>query len=175
MNSIRSTHRRLTLFDLMVLVAAAALGMAGSRNIQPGAYGGPWKYYIKVKLTLYLAAATFGLLFLALRQPRPRLRRLMMRPGVMACASADIALIGMAAATVAEFSTEMGWPRAMPELLFRWAWQSHGAPSWAIAAAWITLALNRRFRPEPSWLDRAGRFVAVGWLTVYLQYLAFPV
>jgi hypothetical protein len=34
----------------------------------------------------------------------------------------------------------------------------------AILAAWLTLILRRRWCPEPSWLDRMGRLLAILWL-----------
>jgi hypothetical protein len=34
----------------------------------------------------------------------------------------------------------------------------------AVAGAWLALALGGRWRPEPSWIDRLGR--AVGWLWI---------
>jgi hypothetical protein len=31
----------------------------------------------------------------------------------------------------------------------------------SVAAAWALLAADRRWRPEPSWIDRAGRLVGL--------------
>lgn len=36
----------------------------------------------------------------------------------------------------------------------------------AILSSWATLALSRRWRPQPTWLDRVGRVVGVAWLQV---------
>ncbi len=35
---------------------------------------------------------------------------------------------------------------------------------WGVAAAWIALAFNGRWRPERSWIDRLGRGLGVFWL-----------
>jgi hypothetical protein len=122
------------------------------------------------------AAVTFGLVVLALREPRPRLRRLMTRPGVMACTAAAAALAATGVATYGQFATSTLSGSVWEVSPFSSTWTTTGrqAPAWAIAAAWITLALNRRFRPEPSWLDRAGRLVALGWFVLYLRLLAVP-
>jgi hypothetical protein len=34
----------------------------------------------------------------------------------------------------------------------------------AVAAAWLTLALNGRWCPERSWIDRSGRVLGVLWI-----------
>jgi hypothetical protein len=36
----------------------------------------------------------------------------------------------------------------------------------ALAVVWLILAASRRFRPEPSWIDRLGRVLGVLWITV---------
>jgi hypothetical protein len=35
---------------------------------------------------------------------------------------------------------------------------------WAVAASWLTLIMNRRWRPERDWIDRAGRVVGIAWI-----------
>ena len=39
----------------------------------------------------------------------------------------------------------------------------------AVAGTWLVLLLDRRWKPEPSWIDRAGRLLAVYWLTAGLM------
>ena len=36
--------------------------------------------------------------------------------------------------------------------------------SLAVAGAWLALALSGRWRPEPDWLDRAGRVLGLLWI-----------
>jgi hypothetical protein len=47
----------------------------------------------------------------------------------------------------------------------------------AIVSAWATLLVARLWRAEPTWVDRAGRTVAVAWIAAGLlrtcHYLAF--
>jgi hypothetical protein len=40
----------------------------------------------------------------------------------------------------------------------------------AVAGAWFVLALAGWWRPEPSWIDRAGRVVGFLWIVPYLVY-----
>ena len=37
-------------------------------------------------------------------------------------------------------------------------------PAIAVGSVWAVLALDRRWRPEPRWLDRLGRFLGAYWL-----------
>jgi hypothetical protein len=34
----------------------------------------------------------------------------------------------------------------------------------AVAGAWLALVLSGRWRPEPDWIDRAGRAFGVCWI-----------
>ncbi len=34
----------------------------------------------------------------------------------------------------------------------------------AVAASWLVLIVGRRWRPEPSWIDRCGRAVGAYWI-----------
>jgi hypothetical protein len=40
-----------------------------------------------------------------------------------------------------------------------------------IFSAWFVLAVSGRWRPEPSWIDRSGRVLAVAWIVRYLIHL----
>jgi hypothetical protein len=37
-------------------------------------------------------------------------------------------------------------------------------PAIAVGSVWAVLALDRRWRPEPKWLDRLGRILGAYWL-----------
>lgn len=43
-----------------------------------------------------------------------------------------------------------------------------------IAGAWTALALAGAWKPEPTWVDRAGRLVGVFWLLAAVHFLVFP-
>jgi hypothetical protein len=137
-----------------------------------------------------LMTVTPAVLILALRRPRPLLRRLLHRPGIAACAVATPVLAAMA----------VGYG-----LLAAWgAWKSVGAPTiiplpphaspvhpyptvrathmqelWfgldfmvadcayaqdVVAGAWLIMAVGRWWRPDRHWLDRLGRAVGFAWL-----------
>jgi predicted transporter len=34
-----------------------------------------------------------------------------------------------------------------------------------VVATWSMMALDRRWRPEPSWIDRTGRLIGIYWIT----------
>ena len=38
----------------------------------------------------------------------------------------------------------------------------------AVAVAWATLALTRRWRPDPTWPDRLGRLVGLVWVVIFV-------
>jgi len=94
--------RRFSTFDLMILVAAAAVGLWLKRHAPPylwpgGAKYGPestvfliWEATLEIFPFLIPLAPT--LFVLHLRRPRPSLRRLSLRPGFAACLAATIGL-----------------------------------------------------------------------------------
>ena len=38
----------------------------------------------------------------------------------------------------------------------------------AVLASWVTLVAGRRWRPEPSWVDRLGRALGLLWVLLGL-------
>jgi hypothetical protein len=94
-----------------------------------------------------------ALLILRLCSPWPPHRDLMRQPGVWACGSAVLAMVIVL------------WLEYLTHLLL-----SPILISAAVATAWLGLALSRRWRPEVSWIDRAGRAVGVCWLGMFPLY-----
>jgi hypothetical protein len=43
-----------------------------------------------------------------------------------------------------------------------------------VAGAWLTLLLAGAWRPEPTWVDRAGRALGVGWIMAALYFFLLP-
>ncbi len=214
-------RRRFTLLDMMVLVAATAVGLALgqvgwprvavpppplrsvptlggfslSRVYQPGirtSVAGstrPTRTVLLSTATSYpstawmdpavhrigpfipcLAAWSGALLLIRFRGPRPRRRRLLGQPGLVAAVAAlvvltleSILLVGAAwadgrfqAISVASRATFA----ANGTVLL-----AHHA-GWAVVVAWLTLALTGRWRSEPSWVDRWGRVLGLIWIVV---------
>lgn len=107
-------------------------------------------------LVLVLPAAP-TLLVMRLRRPRPPLRGLAGQPGFAACVAVCSALV--VAAGLALYWIDLLSPPALMAL-----------PGLAVAFAWLALALAGRWRPEPGWIDPAGR--GVGWLWIALTPVA---
>jgi hypothetical protein len=123
------------------------------------------------------------LLALRLRRPRPPLRRLAVQPGFTACAA--IALVyaagGLLHSVGQSLESRYANPAAVKVTSLVWVWNilyTHQlAGGYAVSAAWLVLIVGRRWRPEASWIDRAGRalgliFVAlVPLLTLWSHWL----
>jgi hypothetical protein len=45
--------------------------------------------------------------------------------------------------------------------------------SGAVLISWLSLAVSRRWSPEPTAIDRAGRVVGIGWLVLFPLYFAW--
>lgn len=176
--------RKFTLSDALVLVAAAAVSLALS--VQPaghyvahvlrvvrhydraisaapsGQTGASYKDYLRAerdrelfRVTMklnyvanvpfpYLVCLSPALLWLRLRKPRPDWRALMRQPGTVACLGGVLTLV-----LVMSLFVLVG---SLVVLSFA-----------IVPVAWSVLAASHRWRSEPSWVDRSGRMVGVGW------------
>jgi hypothetical protein len=47
---------------------------------------------------------------------------------------------------------------------FHWEFFLESPAAYGVAGAWLALALAGWWRPEPSWVDRLGRALGLGWL-----------
>lgn len=45
----------------------------------------------------------------------------------------------------------------------------------AVAGAWLALLLTKQWRPEATWIDRAGRAVGWFWIVTAFHFFLFPV
>jgi hypothetical protein len=180
-----TARRRLTLKDAMILVAATALGIAWakggrdwmylSRTEKNLAVPSRWEPYDRIvravpELTPCLATCTLALLALRLGRPRARLHRVALQPGTAACIAASL---GLAVGAI-DFGLSTFWWWAlkgerMPSSRvayhsMEYLFQATARIAVAVAAVWLILAVSRRFRPEPSWIDRLGRAMGVLWI-----------
>jgi hypothetical protein len=179
--------RRLTLFDIAVLVAAAASTMAllrwlwpdilwsnmplvmrhkvGRRGIVVGLADFATDEYLLLMPTIPIISS--ALLFLALKSPRPRRWRLVWsRPGTLASLLvATVTLIAYLAPKLAVWfhRGSVGNP---PYPVTDWPAALAGV---AVFVGWATIGLTGRWRPERSWVDRAGR--AVGLMVIAGAFL----
>ena len=176
--------RRFTIADVMILVPAAAVGALILRSYLPGfsrqlgwlstdvpdphgfwrAY--TWLHGVGSCLVVPWMAA---LIVIRLRRPRPGRLRLACQPGFVAC----VAVLASILAGLAWFATIHHRPGFQRPEGFEQAWSI--ATHWtdtAVAGAWLALVLARRWRPEPSWIDRMGRALGFYWIFLLLAFIA---
>lgn len=167
-----SARRPLTLFDLLILVAATGTGFGLIRafsyveGLRSPAVGPFDRQSIPVVAGLILKTLSLGTLAASLVAPRPRIRRLSRQPGFLA---------GVAVAANILFQ---GLSRGIP-------WLVHGAPHpilwWnrahnllaslclpsfvaqSIMLAWA-VGLLHGFSRRNDWVERLGR--ALGWIWI---------
>jgi hypothetical protein len=188
--------RRFGLLDAILLVAATGAGMALSRPFLRENLSVLRSDYIRnvstardlrvLELGAWISAGapclaswSFALLAIVLRAPRPSLRRLTCRPGVASCvaiASASV-LIGAAVLPMMIFGSPLSdrFAVATPKVVYiHNVYRLSGRFAVAVAAAWVLQALGGRWRPVPTWTDRAGRLlgfwaIASGMVMIFLR------
>lgn len=171
-------RRRFTVLDAMVLTGAIAIGCwAELRNLgwllnpdDPE----PWLFWtirgrrFLVRTAPFASAATMALLFLRLLQPRPPVSRLARQPGFVACLAASLVLFVGGSMTFSGVSrnTYLPWRGLHFTDFFFYLLQpfERAEVGFAVAASWLVLIVGRRWRPEPSWIDRCGRAVGAYWI-----------
>jgi hypothetical protein len=178
LNTVEPTVRKFTLSDAMILIAALAVGLIPALHNLPylGALldhlrrelgGGIWENHrlwfflfgsprlaeritfgTLLELIPFLVCWTAALLGMRLRQPRPRWRDLTRQPGLWSCAAPLVALFA--------FPWWAYFGIRLPRII---------VPG-AVGVAWVVLALSQQWRPERSWIDRAGRMTGLVWLAM---------
>jgi hypothetical protein len=177
-----SAPRRFTLLDGMVLVAATAVGFSGVNAFVREIVGEDLSSILRViqskvmwresALALLLcalpvlAAWTLALIPLRLLKPRPRSHRLAREPGLMAGLSFAITTGFLAIlAPIIRFGIGADdWDHILRGTFMLMP----AAVGVAVLASWTTLILSRRWRAEPSWIDRLGRAFGVFWVVFAL-------
>jgi hypothetical protein len=168
-------HRQFKIFDGMAMTAAIAVGLGLVRltsESSPLATSLPWK--ISEGSWALALPVTWMLAGLRLSAPHPRFRA----PGAAACL----------AVTVASLCMLLFFSHNLVSNLPRVGWSSRtfwGVTAQhvltpmplaaSVAAAWSLLAFDREWRPEASWIDRAGRVVGLYWLVAGLAIPALNI
>jgi hypothetical protein len=184
-------RRTITLFDLMMVVAATAIGLSlaqfGWQRKIAGGWISTWPVSAKYSVGGYpstrwvvpiagrvgpflpcLVAWTGAFLVIRLRSPRPRRRRLLRQPGLVA------AVVALSILTIewtlffgsAKLDGRFNWSSAESINVFFANGQillAHHA-GWAVVASWLTLVLIGQWHPERSWVDRGGRILGCTWI-----------
>ena len=165
--------RRLTLADGLILIAAAAAGFAIARipqGVYPGRVpvvnGDEVSLFERSMISTYWASLLLMLALIPLRlmRPRPPLRWIRRQPGFIACLTVAFGIAHMALYfAVLRFKQPSPW--ANIDVLSLIVSPSIGS---LIISAWLVLAVSGGWRPEASWIDRAGRLLAIAWIVRYL-------
>jgi hypothetical protein len=176
--------RRFHLIDAIVLVLATAVGLWAIRPFLPNLLEAPrvlengrwvsrwWEPVVllnrAVILEVMLMAWSAAWLVLQLRQPRPRLRRLTRQPGFVATFSSVAVLVVPGPITAAVFATNSSTlGTAEYWILFElWSAIVSSQIGAAVVAGWSLLAVGRRCRPGPGWLEWIGQAIGIVWVAM---------
>jgi hypothetical protein len=184
--------RRITLFDFMTLVAATAIGLSLVQFGWPRKAAGvsiftwvvwptyssgypskTWVLPIAERVAPFLpclVAWTGAFLVTRLHGPRPRRRRLLAQPGLVAAVAAlsvvtieSILLIGSA-----KLDGRFNWsgPSSINLFIVNGVILLAHHAGWAVLVSWLTLILIGRWHPERSWVDRWGRVLGCTWIII---------
>jgi hypothetical protein len=150
---------RSTILDIMALAAAFALGYMSALAL--------WEQHVPWSIlkcaSVVALPITWTLVALRFIGPRPSRRRRFDPPGLAACLAVSAASlmnswcawdVAFIAPSVSQDVFSLVALRIVEPLPL----------ATAVAATWSLLILNRRWRPEPSWIDRLGRCLGIYWL-----------
>jgi hypothetical protein len=176
---IEARRRRLTLLDLMMLVVAAALGVAMARQLrltQRVAYlGAGWSPSWLDDASLILLTTTLVVLILRLRTPRAPLRRLARCPGFLVLLAASASAILCTLEHLPALLRPRSAPPKVSHELDIFNYLSMVADSSTvggiIALVWtIGLLHGLRWR-HPDWVEWLGRGLGAAWVGSWLIQL----
>jgi hypothetical protein len=184
--------RRPNLGDAMILIVAAALAMAITKqvdarppfvlikNVIVSAFGSDAmvaSLWIAKWISPWLLTMAVALLVIRFRQPRPRLRRIWHQPGTLASTLGILALIFVGLISLALPALHIfilllggfsGSNTNPPMELASFLAEVTSYSGTLILGSWLTLALSGRFRSEPGWIDGLGIIVGFCWITAHL-------
>lgn len=114
----------------------------------------------------FLAAWTLAWCVLRLRGPRPPWRHLVRQPGV---AVGLVAIIGWSIGGIVTLRWSLDVHHMPPSWIEFGVVQLASATmfgGFGVFVAWAGIALDGRWRPEKSWVDRMGRALGVCWIAL---------
>jgi hypothetical protein len=184
----RGNSRNMRVADIMTMVSAVALGLAWSRlnvalkshfETNPRALfaalspGKSWWEYLSCFLPLF-TLCPLSILTSWLVSRRSSLTREIRHPGLIACFGAALVFVLECARALIVTGRQIvmnGFSLEAHDHYYNFVWWQSVLPvivpsefALAILCGWLLQGLYRKCRPEPSWLDRAGRAVGVFWL-----------
>jgi hypothetical protein len=143
-----------------------------------------WKRRVLLAVgQVYLPVITLGAGLATFRHRAARSRRWLRHIGVLTTA---VAAIFVAVSLAYEYTIRRFYD-PVPMLRSRtghgpfesiW-WDLGQDTGLAIAALWVVLAIGRRWRASPDWIDRLGRLIGAGWIVstvaaLLLMYVLMP-
>ena len=182
---MRAPPRGLSILDVMIMVAATAIGLNGSiyawQSIS-SLHNTPLYIFVKSDFihTWYVIFAyyaisipclimwTLALSLLSLRRPRDPIRRLTRQPGIAGCWAASVALMINLSAVFVREAIHSDLDIGIDDIYKLISFNPVGH---AILSLWIISILDNRWRPDPNWLDRGGRILSMIWIveTITMQ------
>lgn len=166
--------RRVTIADVMVLIAATTVALAMARSYArslceelPAPSALRTFSLFQGTAPCLVFTGMLALIPLRLQRPRPRLGTLVRQPGFAACSAGAAAFAAGLLTTIATRSI-MGSGHTAA---YFWA----ACAGWGdsmVPGAWIFLALSGRWRARADWIDRLGRVLGAFWI-VYLMHNVF--
>ena len=179
----RAARRRVTMLDLMVAVAVAAVAIgwvAGYRESRPqgwGTVGLSWWGRVRAfagGAVPWLGSLSLFVLAIAVAdRDRPPMRKLVERPGMAACLACLIQSGWSAYFTACYFvlkpHVNLGLPVHEPiPTPLSWFTVSMLDTGAIVAAVWIFLGVAFGWRGHPGALDRVGRALGLAWIALFL-------
>jgi uncharacterized YccA/Bax inhibitor family protein len=173
----RLPARRFTLADMMIVVAAVAVGMLISRFANANA--SPWypktiRWTIKLQSSPFATMVPVALLILRSIPPRPSARQIFRQPGSVACAVAVFIMVqgDLMLLSQSTLKPYLGGSRTgyLAEEYVTYIYHT----GFEVALVWVYLACARLWKPEPSWIDRSGRIFGAMMIAIYsIEFLGY--
>ena len=156
---IHSRHRRFTLADILILVAAAAIASglnhayhrSGPPPTNPWPHPYPWQ--VCTEAAPWVIAAALALLICRVLPPTPGLRRALRQPGTISVATIVIGTIPEEIAwLMIDLPQNSSWVSGLRAIIF-----SGGH----VMVVWSLMILQRRWRWPSDWIEWAGTLLGM--------------
>jgi hypothetical protein len=158
------------MFDLLILIAGAAVGFAGCRA--ESAWYSDWEFRVQLFAGFFLMLASWLILIFRARRPRPPFRSLARQPGVVACFAVVTLQLTIFITSLLQNHLFAGAEYRIEVGVAIWSLLAGFDPAFGaiVPICWALLLANRRWRPEPGWIDRSGRIVGWAWIAWMLVW-----
>ncbi len=180
-----ASRRRFRLMDAIIMIAAMAVGLAGIRCYLPEEFllsrdhlDRPWYGWttiisISISCLPIPAALGVGIGICRLIPPRPCRQELASQPGFAACVANSFSVLILTTLLSLIYLTELGVHQthgpSLPSIIKLLA---AFLPGTFVVWVWLILVYGRKWRPEPSWIDRAGRLIGFFWILLCLSIMS---